>query len=663
VKLPNHGRGRTLTLVATIVAAAAAALSLSLTATQAAKAAPAGLGSSAWQAVSLPDPVVPGVLAPASCAPGTSFCLAALDLETPGLDGYAPVVTTDGGTSWHDYSMLPATMTYPNTASCPTATVCWLAGWDSMGNPSVAESVDGGQTWTDMTPGNWPSGWQLWSIDCVSATTCWIAGDDWTTTAAGILPVVVETTDGGADWTSFANLPAIVQYSRNGTYQLNAISCVSALACVAGGGLNEGDGLAQLISTTDGGATWTLSTDPTLSGLQQIDSLSCLNGASGLPACYAAGDALEAAGPIVISSADGGATWGGMETYDNTGWMYSISCPDASRCWATGGGTTVGLVGTVNGGNSWSQVSSDTSNEEGSVSCATVTFCVTTQDNALWQTTSGGGLAAAAAASKPASKPLPKVSGSTVSARAGRSAAVIGQYRGPLSGPAHVKITSPTGKVTTTSAAFGLNRYYGVTIAAVPKGATKVQVSIGGVVHQTVVVHGYPAAAPVVSALSAHAGPAGGGTTVTIKGTSFGGVTAVYFGSTAARILKVISGTTLTVRTPAGRQAAYVTVVTRNGGPSALTGRSVFNFLPRPALKKLSPGSGPVRGGTTVTIVGSGFAFVRHVYFGAHLASHLRVVSAREIKVVAPAGTGKVRVTVVTAGGTTPLVSTDYFSY
>jgi hypothetical protein len=669
VKLPRLGRGRMLTVAATVVAAAAA-LSLFLTAAPAAEAARAGLSSGDWQAVSLPDPMVPGVPALSSCVQGTSFCLVVGNLENL---GYTAVVTTDAGASWQDYSTLPAVMPDPTALSCPTTTVCWVAGVDSSDNPAVAESTDGGQTWTGMAPGNWPSGWQLESIDCVSATTCWVAGDDFAP-PAGITPVVAETTDGGADWTSFTNLPVISQYDPNGTYQLNAISCTSALSCVAGGGLNEADGLAEIISTTDGGATWTQSTDPTLTGVQQIFSLSCLNGANGLPTCNAAADALQAAGPVVISSTDGGATWGGMETYDDTGWMYSISCPDASHCWATGGGTTVGLVGTADGGNSWSPVTSDTSNEEGSVSCATVTFCVTTADNALWQTTDGGGLAAAAsgtatrsasvaAASKPATRRLPKVSGSAVSARAGKSATVTGQYRAAQSGTVSVKITSPTGKVTTTSASIGLNGYYAVVIAGTPKGSTKVQVSIGGKVHQSVVVHGYPAAAPTVTSLSAHAGPAGGGTVVTIKGANFRGVTAVYFGSAADRNVKVISSTELTVRTPAGKQATYVTVVTGNGGPSPLTGRSAFNFLATPTLKKLSPGSGLARGGTTVTIWGSGFAFVKGVYFGARLAGHLRVVSADELKVTAPAATGKVRVTVVTPGGRTPLVSTDYFSY
>jgi hypothetical protein len=676
VKSQFRGRGRLLTLVAAVVAAVTTALSLSLTVPSAAKATPAGLSSSAWQTVSLPDPVYPGVLSFVSCVPGTAFCLSLSDLEAPGSLSYVVTVTTDGGASWQHYDTLPATMAYPNSLSCATTSVCWLAGYGPTGIPGVAETTDGGQTWTDMSPGTWPDTWQLWSIDCVSATTCWVVGND-SAPPAGTTPIALETTDGGAHWTSFSNLPAITPYSPNGTYALEAISCTSALVCVAGGGLNESDGLAQVISTTDGGETWTRSTDPMLAGVQQVFSLSCVNGAGGLPTCFAAADSLAGAGPLVINSADGGATWDGMETYDDTGWMYSISCADASHCWATGGGTTVGLAGTADGGNSWTVATSDTSNEEGGVSCASVTFCVSTTDNGLWMTTDGGGLGTAAArqanatarranaasASKPAVKRLPKVSGASVSAVVGQSAAVVGQDRAAQSGAARVVFTSPVGKVTTGSASIGLNGYYTVTVAHAQKGAMKVQVSIGGKVHQTAVVHGYPAPAPAVTSMSVHAGAAGGGTVVTIKGINFRHVTGVYFGSALVKTVAVVSPTELTVKSPSGKQASYLTVVTRDGGPSPLTGRSVFNFLAKPGLGKLSPASGPAGGGTTVTITGSGFAFVKKVYFGTKLAAHFKVVSSREIKVSAPPGTGTVQVRVVTAGGTTPVTAGGSFSY
>src|SRR5208282_6757316 len=99
-----------------------------------------------------------------------------------------------------------------------------------------------------------------------------------------------------------------------------------------------------------------------------------------------------------LMSSDGGATWSGMQTFDVTGWLNSISCADARHCWAAGSGTSVALVGTTNGGTSWSTVTSDTTNEDGSVSCATANFCVATTDGALWVTSTDGGLGPAAAA-------------------------------------------------------------------------------------------------------------------------------------------------------------------------------------------------------------------------------------------------------------------------
>lgn len=209
----------------------------------------------------------------------------------------------------------------------------------------------------------------------------------------------------------------------------------------------------------------------------------------------------------------------------------------------------------------------------------------------------------------------------------------------------------------------GLNRFYPATIKDVERGVTKVVVRVRGTVHQTVDVHGYPAAAPTVTSLSSHAGPIRGGTTVTVRGANFRSVTTVEFGTRPATRVRVLSAPKLSVKVPTGGGAVYLKVVTRNGGPSPLTGRSVFNFLPRPAVTKLTPAAGPKAAGTTVTIRGSDFAFVSAVYFGKALASHLRVASAREITVTAPAGSGTVVVRVMTAGGTSAAVAADGYTY
>lgn len=61
-------------------------------------------------------------------------------------------------------------------------------------------------------------------------------------------------------------------------------------------------------------------------------------------------------------------------------------------------------------------------------------------------------------------------------------------------------------------------------------------------------------------------GPAAGGTDVVIRGTNFGGVTAVQFGGTAATQVKVVDETTITCRTPAKTAGPYAVAVVDDAG-------------------------------------------------------------------------------------------------
>ena len=266
---------------------------------------------------------------------------------------------------------------------------------------------------------------------------------------------------------------------------------------------------------------------------------------------------------------------------------------------------------------------------------------------------------------KQISERLPEVSGADVSGRAGKSVRVTGQYRGTAAASTvSVTIRQPTGHTTTTTVGIGLNGYYSVAIQRLATGTTTVHFAAGNAKARTIKVVGYTAAAPTIESLSAHAGAISGGALVTVHGTNFHDVTAVDFGAEHGRDVRMVSSTELIVRTPtAPAGAGYITVHTKNGGPSPLTGRSIFNFLPRPGVKALSPESGPARGGNTVTIHGLDLAFVQAVYFGRYKATHLRVISSAEIEVTAPGGTGKEAVTVVTAGGRSAAVPGDLYTY
>ena len=57
-----------------------------------------------------------------------------------------------------------------------------------------------------------------------------------------------------------------------------------------------------------------------------------------------------------------------------------------------------------------------------------------------------------------------------------------------------------------------------------------------------------------------------------------------------------------------------------------------------PTVTGISPTSGPVAGGTTVTITGTGFTGATAVMFGTTGATSYTVVSATSITAVSPAG-------------------------
>jgi large repetitive protein len=169
---------------------------------------------------------------------------------------------------------------------------------------------------------------------------------------------------------------------------------------------------------------------------------------------------------------------------------------------------------------------------------------------------------------------------------------------------------------------------------------------------------------PTVTGMSPTTGPAVGGTLVTITGTSFTGATAVDFGLTAATDVTVVSNTTITADSPAGTGLVGVSVTTP-AGTSAPSEAALFTYTAAaaPTVTGLSPASGPVTGGTFVTITGAGFTGATAVDFGPTAATGLIVVNDSTITADNPAGTGLVGVSVTTPAGTSAPSDAALFTY
>ena len=161
--------------------------------------------------------------------------------------------------------------------------------------------------------------------------------------------------------------------------------------------------------------------------------------------------------------------------------------------------------------------------------------------------------------------------------------------------------------------------------------------------------------------MSPNSGTTAGGTAVTITGTNFAAGATVTFGGTAATNVVVVSGTQITATTPAGSVGA-VTVTVTNLGVSGGNLASGFTYVVAPTVSSVSPNSGPIAGGTAVTITGTNFAAGATVKFGATAATNVVVVSSTSITATTPAGSaGAVTVTVTVNGQSGSL--TNGFTY
>ena len=222
---------------------------------------------------------------------------------------------------------------------------------------------------------------------------------------------------------------------------------------------------------------------------------------------------------------------------------------------------------------------------------------------------------------------------------------------------------NPDGTITAVTPAFSLGSTWRVDVTVTTVGGTSA-ISSDDKFNNALV----PA---VVDGLTPASGPATGGTTVTITGQYFMGAVGVYFctedGSTPATSFTVDSSTTITAVSPAGVAGTVGVQVNTPYEWSIDMQGDQFTYLAVAGIGSVSPSSGPVAGGTTVTIAGEYLDGVKAVDFGTIPAASFTSNPDGTVTATSPASpgnaTGPVDVTVETEYGWTTTTTEDQFSY
>jgi photosystem II stability/assembly factor-like uncharacterized protein len=179
--------------------------------------------------------------------------------------------TQDAGRTWQ-----PVPLPGIDTRRLPIRRLTFLSpqvGWAEVGDGSVAQTSDGGRTWT--LRGRAPGGFRLFHF--VNSQTGFALDLR--------APKIYRTQDGGATWGA-ASLPPLPAAGR--LDNLFALDAMTAWA-VSGGG--------AILRTVDGGATWQLQPSGTQLDLAAIHFADRQHG-------WAVGFA-----NTVLKTADGGLTW------------------------------------------------------------------------------------------------------------------------------------------------------------------------------------------------------------------------------------------------------------------------------------------------------------------------------------------------------------------
>ena len=232
--------------------------------------------------------------------------------------------TTDGGKTW----------VLQFTSADPKSFYDAIAFWDAktglaFGDPvdghfTVIRTADGGRTWTPVPPANLPPALDNEGAFAASGTCLVVAGTThaWFGTGGAARARVFRSADRGLTW-SAADTPIMAGNASSGVFSLAFADAGHGVA--AGGDYRrERDSGDNLVSTSDGGKTWTFIGTTRLRSFRS--AMAFLPGSKGR--------GIVAVGPGGTDlSRDGGATWAPLS---EDGYHAFSVARDGKAGWAAG---------------------------------------------------------------------------------------------------------------------------------------------------------------------------------------------------------------------------------------------------------------------------------------------------------------------------------------
>lgn len=162
------------------------------------------------------------------------------------------------------------------------------------------------------------------------------------------------------------------------------------------------------------------------------------------------------------------------------------------------------------------------------------------------------------------------------------------------------------------------------------------------------------------------AGPTTGGTRVTLLGAGFDGTAKVTVGAAAATSVRFLSAGSLVIVIPAGNIGpAEIEVTVGTKTAKLANGFWYFDGASRksaPTVARVTPGSGPMPGGTMTLVAGTHFVQGARVFFGAVEARSVRFVQAITLTAVTNTSTvaGAVDVRVQNPDGQVAILASGF---